>query len=315
MNHEIIAEIRDLSVVYHTEEDDVHALNGVSLKLYKGETTTALSIMRLLPKRVGEITSGEIYFEGRDLLKCTEADMRAIRGAEISMIFQDPMTSLNPVLKVGEQIAESIRQHEPDMKKPQVEKRVEEILEMVGIPASRKNEYPHQFSGGMKQRVVIAIALALEPRLLLADEPTTALDVTIQAQVLQMMGDLQQKLGTSTILITHDLGVVSQNCDRVAVMYAGEVVESGTAKEIFLGEKHHPYTQGLFGSLPDLNHETRRLSPIDGLMPDMTQVPEGCKFAPRCPHCTEQCRTCQPQLKGTEDHSIRCHLVSLEGEA
>ena len=327
MNHEIIAEIRDLSVVYHTEEDDVHALNGVSLKLYKGETlglvgetgagktTTALSIMRLLPKRVGEITSGEIYFEGRDLLKCTEADMRAIRGAEISMIFQDPMTSLNPVLKVGEQIAESIRQHEPDMKKPQVEKRVEEILEMVGIPASRKNEYPHQFSGGMKQRVVIAIALALEPRLLLADEPTTALDVTIQAQVLQMMGDLQQKLGTSTILITHDLGVVSQNCDRVAVMYAGEVVESGMAKEIFLGEKHHPYTQGLFGSLPDLNHETRRLSPIDGLMPDMTQVPEGCKFAPRCPHCTEQCRTCQPQLKGTEDHSIRCHLVSLEGEA
>jgi len=208
-----------------------------------------------------------------------------------------------------------VRQHEPDMKKPQVEKRVEEILEMVGIPASRKNEYPHQFSGGMKQRVVIAIALALEPRLLLADEPTTALDVTIQAQVLQMMGDLQQKLGTSTILITHDLGVVSQNCDRVAVMYAGEVVESGTAKEIFLGEKHHPYTQGLFGSLPDLNHETRRLSPIDGLMPDMTQVPEGCKFAPRCPHCTEQCRTCQPQLKGTEDHSIRCHLVSLEGEA
>ena len=327
LNHEIIAEIRDLSVVYHTEEDDVHALNGVSLKLYKGETlglvgetgagktTTALSIMRLLPKRVGEITSGEIYFEGRDLLKCTEADMRAIRGAEISMIFQDPMTSLNPVLKVGEQIAESIRQHEPDMKKAQVEKRVEEILEMVGIPASRKNEYPHQFSGGMKQRVVIAIALALEPRLLLADEPTTALDVTIQAQVLQMMGDLQQKLGTSTILITHDLGVVSQNCDRVAVMYAGEVVESGTAKEIFLGEKHHPYTQGLFGSLPDLNHETRRLSPIDGLMPDMTQVPEGCKFAPRCPHCTEQCRTCQPQLKGTEDHSIRCHLVSLEGEA
>ena len=327
MNHEIIAEIRDLSVVYHTEEDDVHALNGVSLKLYKGETlglvgetgagktTTALSIMRLLPKRVGEITSGEIYFEGRDLLKCTEVDMRAIRGAEISMIFQDPMTSLNPVLKVGEQIAESIRQHEPDMKKPQVEKRVEEILEMVGIPASRKNEYPHQFSGGMKQRVVIAIALALEPRLLLADEPTTALDVTIQAQVLQMMGDLQQKLGTSTILITHDLGVVSQNCDRVAVMYAGEVVESGTAKEIFLGEKHHPYTQGLFGSLPDLNHETRRLSPIDGLMPDMTQVPEGCKFAPRCPHCTEQCRTCQPQLKGPEDHSIRCHLVRLEGEA
>ena len=364
---EVLLKIRDLQIDYKTDLETVHAVNGVSLTLHKGETlglvgetgagktTTALSIMGLLPERTARTNRGSIRFDEQDILAIRDKDgaavseedyiashmpetsegetleapavevpapaylsnrqLQAIRGEKISMIFQDPMTSLNPVLKVGEQIAESIRQHEPDMKKPQVEKRVEEILEMVGIPASRKNEYPHQFSGGMKQRVVIAIALALEPRLLLADEPTTALDVTIQAQVLQMMGDLQQKLGTSTILITHDLGVVSQNCDRVAVMYAGEVVESGTAKEIFLGEKHHPYTQGLFGSLPDLNHETRRLSPIDGLMPDMTQVPEGCKFAPRCPHCTEQCRTCQPQLKGTEDHSIRCHLVSLEGEA
>ena len=322
-----LLEIRDLTVLYHTEEDDVHALTNVSLTLKKGETlglvgetgagktTTALSIMRLLPKRVGEIRTGEIFFEGRDLLKATEADMRAIRGASISMIFQDPMTSLNPTIKVGDQIAESIHLHHPDMKKPEVEKRVDEILEMVGIPAVRKSEYPHQFSGGMKQRVVIAIALALEPQLLIADEPTTALDVTIQAQVLQMMSDLQKKLGTSTILITHDLGVVSQTCDRVAVMYAGEIVESGTAEDIFLGDRHHPYTTGLFGSLPDLNKETRRLSPIDGLMPDPADLPKGCKFNPRCPHCTDICRSCEPALIEKDGHAIRCHMVNKEGNA
>ena len=322
-----LLEIRDLTVLYHTEEDDVHALTNVSLTLKKGETlglvgetgagktTTALSIMRLLPKRVGEICSGEIFFEGRDLLKATDADIRAIRGASISMIFQDPMTSLNPTIKVGDQIAESIHLHHPDMKKPEIEKRVDEILEMVGIPAVRKSEYPHQFSGGMKQRVVIAIALALEPQLLIADEPTTALDVTIQAQVLQMMSDLQKKLGTSTILITHDLGVVSQTCDRVAVMYAGEIVESGTAEDIFLGETHHPYTTGLFGSLPDLNKETRRLSPIDGLMPDPADLPKGCKFNPRCPHCTDICRSCEPALVEKDGHAIRCHMINKEANA
>lgn len=327
MTDKNLLEIRDLTVLYHTEEDDVHALTNVSLTLKKGETlglvgetgagktTTALSIMRLLPKRVGEIRSGEIFFEGRDLLKATDADMRAIRGASISMIFQDPMTSLNPTIKVGDQIAESIHLHHPDMKKPDVDKRVDEILEMVGIPAARKSEYPHQFSGGMKQRVVIAIALALEPQLLIADEPTTALDVTIQAQVLQMMADLQRKLGTSTILITHDLGVVSQTCDRVAVMYAGEIVESGSAEDIFLGDTHHPYTTGLFGSLPDLNKETRRLSPIDGLMPDPADLPKGCKFNPRCPHCTELCRSCEPALIEKDGHAIRCHLVNKEGNA
>ena len=322
-----LLEIRDLTVFYHTEEDDVHALSDVSLTLRRGETlglvgetgagktTTALSIMRLLPRRVGEIRTGEILFEGRDLLKCTDADMRAIRGAHISMIFQDPMTSLNPTIRIGDQIAESIRQHQPDMKKADVEKRVDEILEMVGIPAVRKSEYPHQFSGGMKQRVVIAIALALEPQLLIADEPTTALDVTIQAQVLQMMGDLQRKLGTSTILITHDLGVVSQTCDRVAVMYAGEIVESGTAEDIFLGKTHHPYTEGLFGSLPDLNKETRRLSPIDGLMPDPADLPKGCKFNPRCPHCSEICRSVQPELREKDGHAIRCHMINGEVNA
>ncbi|MBQ2991202.1 MAG: ABC transporter ATP-binding protein [Clostridia bacterium] len=327
MSEKNLLEIKNLTVLYHTEEDDVHALSDVSLTLRRGETlglvgetgagktTTALSIMRLLPRRVGEIRTGEILFEGRDLLKCTDADMRAIRGAHISMIFQDPMTSLNPTIRIGDQIAESIRQHQPDMKKADVEKRVDEILEKVGIPAVRKSEYPHQFSGGMKQRVVIAIALALEPQLLIADEPTTALDVTIQAQVLQMMGDLQRKLGTSTILITHDLGVVSQTCDRVAVMYAGEIVESGTAEDIFLGKTHHPYTEGLFGSLPDLNKETRRLSPIDGLMPDPADLPKGCKFNPRCPHCSEICRSVQPELREKDGHAIRCHMINGEVNA
>ena len=315
-----ILEVENLAVVYHTEEADVRALNGISFSLSRGETlglvgetgagktTTALSIMRLLPKRIGEITSGQIRFADRDLLSLSEADMRAVRGASISMIFQDPMTSLNPVLRIGEQIAESIRQHQPELKKAQVEQRVEEILEMVGIPPARKNEYPHQFSGGMKQRVVIAIALSLEPQLLIADEPTTALDVTIQAQVLQMMSDLQRKLGTSMILITHDLGVVSQTCDKVAVMYAGEIVEAGTAEHIFLGERHHPYTKGLFGSLPDLNRETRRLSPIDGLMPDPTDLPSGCRFHPRCPHCTKRCESEQPPLSERDGHFVRCFL-------
>ena len=327
MSDKNLLDIKNLTVVYHTEEDDVHALSDVSLTLRSGETlglvgetgagktTTALSIMRLLPKRVGEICSGEVFFGGRDLLKCTDADMRAIRGADISMIFQDPMTSLNPTIKIGDQIAESIRLHQPDMKKGDVDKRVDEILEMVGIPAMRKNEYPHQFSGGMKQRVVIAIALSLEPKLLIADEPTTALDVTIQAQVLQMMSDLQRKLGTSTILITHDLGVVSQTCDRVAVMYAGEIVESGSAEDIFLGKKHHPYTEGLFGSLPDLNKEMRRLSPIDGLMPDPADLPKGCKFNPRCPHCSEICRSKQPELVEKDGHAIRCHMMNGEVNA
>lgn len=325
-NANTFLQVRDLVVEYTSDGKVIHAVNGVNFDLERGKalalvgetgagkTTIAKSIMRILPDPPAHVRSGQVVLQGRDLMKLNEADMRKVRGKEISMIFQDPMTALNPTMRIGDQIAEVIRLHDKVTKAESMQK-AQKMLETVGITAERYGNYPHQFSGGMKQRVVIAIALALEPRLLLADEPTTALDVTIQAQVLQMMGDLQQKLGTSTILITHDLGVVSQNCDRVAVMYAGEVVESGTAKEIFLGEKHHPYTQGLFGSLPDLNHETRRLSPIDGLMPDMTQVPEGCKFAPRCPHCTEQCRTCQPQLKGTEDHSIRCHLVSLEGEA
>ena len=321
---ERLLEIKDLVAEYHTDEADVHALNGVSLSLDKGETlglvgetgagktTTALSIMQLRPKRIGEIKSGEILFEGEDLRKKTEAQMRVIRGESISMIFQDPMTSLNPVIRVGDQILEALRLHRPDMSKEEQQKKVDEMLEMVGIPAARKREYPHQFSGGMKQRVVIAIALACEPEILIADEPTTALDVTIQAQVLAMMNDLKTKLDTSMLLITHDLGVVSQTCDKVAVMYAGEVVESGRAEDIFLGKRHHPYTDGLFGSLPELNSHAKRLSPINGLMPDPMALPEGCKFHPRCPHCTERCKHEIPAIHRDGEHMIRCHLMDEE---
>ena len=317
-----LLDIRHLTVVYHTEEDEVHALSDVSFSLQKGETlglvgetgagktTTALAIMGLLPKRVGEVQSGEILFEGRDLLRCSDADMRAIRGASISMIFQDPMTSLNPTLRIGDQIAESIRQHQPDMKRADVERRVDEILEMVGIPAARKREYPHQFSGGMKQRVVIAIALALEPQLLIADEPTTALDVTIQAQVLQMMGDLQRQLGTSTILITHDLGVVAGIADRVAVMYAGKVVETGTTKEIFY-EHRHPYTEALLRSLPSTDQGKREpLMSIPGTPPDLLCPPKGCGFAARCRHCMQICKEEQPpEFELNAGHKASCWLL------
>jgi len=315
-----LLEIRDLTVLYHTEEDDVHALTNVSLTLKKGETlglvgetgagktTTALSVMRLLPRRVGEIRSGEILFEGRDLLKATDADMRAIRGASISMIFQDPMTSLNPTIKVGDQIAESIHLHHPDMKKPEVEKRVDEILEMVGIPAVRKSEYPHQFSGGMKQRVVIAIALALEPQLLIADEPTTALDVTIQAQILDLMNELRESYDTSVIMITHDLGVIAETCENVAVLYAGQVVEQASVTEIF-HEAAHPYTMGLLKSVTSLGGAKKELYTISGTVPTAGNFPSGCRFADRCPHASQKCREQNPDLvEIAPGHLCRCHL-------
>lgn len=318
---EKLLDIKDLRVIYETDEDIVKAVNGISLHLNKGEnlglvgetgagkTTKALSILRLLPKDIGRITEGEIKFNGKDMLKLTEAEMRAIRGSKISMIFQDPMTSLNPVLTVGEQIAEVLELHNTDKKsKEQIQKRVDEMLELVGIPAQRKKEYPHQFSGGMKQRVVIAMALACDPELLIADEPTTALDVTIQAQVLEMMNELKEKLNTAMILITHDLGVVAQMCDKVAIMYAGEIIEYGTAEDIYEAENHHPYTVGLFESIPNLAEETDRLSPIDGLMPDPTNLPKGCKFHPRCPKCLDKCKTQEPQHIDKNGHKIKCHL-------
>ncbi len=319
MSEELL-EIKDLHVIYKTSDEVVYAVNGVSLSIGKGETlglvgetgagktTIAHSILRVLADRVGKVTGGEIFFNGQDLLKLNSKDMRAVRGAKISMIFQDPMTSLNPIRTVGDQIAEVLRLHKEEMSKEQIEEKVGDILEMVGIPRERKNEYPHQFSGGMKQRIVIAIALACEPQLLLADEPTTALDVTIQAQILQLMKGLKERLNTSMMLITHDLGVVAQTCDKVAVIYAGEIIEMGTAEDLFRGDKHHPYTVGLFGSLPDLTQKRARLNPIPGLMPDPTDLPTGCKFHTRCKHCTEQCKNEVPPVVENGTHMLRCHL-------
>lgn len=319
---ENLLEVKDLEVVYTTDTEIVHAVNKISFSLQKGETlgivgetgagktTAALSIMRLLPERIGKVVAGSIHFGGKNLLSVPEIEMRELfRGEKISMIFQDPMTSLNPILTVGEQIYEALTYHNRENKsKSTLEKKVEESLELVGIPASRKNDYPHQFSGGMKQRVVIAIALACEPELIIGDEPTTALDVTIQAQVLALMSELKEKLGTAMILITHDLGVVAQICDKVAVMYAGELIESGTAEDIFTAPNRHPYTQGLFGSIPNLTVDLDRLTAIEGLTPDPTNLPKGCKFAPRCPKRMDICKAKQPEAYVDGTHSILCHL-------
>lgn len=312
-----ILEIKNLRVDYQTDDALVHALNDVNLKMEKGKTlglvgetgagktTLAKCIMGILPQRTGRIRSGEIFYEDKDLLKTEEHEMRKIRGSEIAMIFQDPMTSLNPVMTVGEQIAEAVENHE-HCKREKAMERACEMLELVGIPAARSTEYPHQFSGGMKQRVVIAIALACNPKLLIADEPTTALDVTIQAQVLEMMQDLKQKFNTSMLLITHDLGVVAQNCDMVAVIYAGQIVEYGSALDVFK-HMHHPYTVGLFDSIPQIDSAVTRLKPIPGLMPDPTDLPEGCNFSTRCPYADEKCKANEPELEEVRPgHFARC---------
>lgn len=279
MNNKVL-EVKNLSIQYQTDLETVYAVNDISFSLEEGETlglvgetgagktTAALGIMGLLPERTGRVSSGEIILEGQNLLNLKEQEMQKIRGSRISMIFQDPMTALNPVLQVGTQIGEALYLHNSDnLSSQEIEKKVEETLELVGIPRERKTEYPYQFSGGMRQRVVIAIALICNPKLLIADEPTTALDVTIQAQILSMICDLQRRYRTSVIMITHDLGVVAETCDKVAIMYAGEIVEYGTLADIFVGEKHHPYTVGLFQSLPGCSGNKKRLQPIEGLMP------------------------------------------------
>ena len=322
----ILLEIKDLCVQYKTHNGTVYAVNGVNLTLQKGETlglvgetgagktTTALSILRLLPDRIGEIKSGSILLDGEEITKISEAEMRNIRGNKVSMIFQDPMTSLNPILPVGQQIGEAVLLH-TDLNKEEREKRVDEMLTAVGLQPSRKNEYPHQFSGGMKQRIVIAIALACNPELLLADEPTTALDVTIQSQVLQMMNDLKKRFNTGMILITHDLGVVAQTCDKVAIMYAGHIVENGTVQDIYESAQHHPYTVGLFHSIPEMNKDSNRLAPIPGLMPDPMIRQEGCSFSDRCPKCSERCRREKPgNYTVSNSHTISCFLYE-QGDA
>ena len=317
-----LLDIQNLRAIYKTDLETVEAINGISLQINKGKTfglvgetgagktTTALSILRLLPSTTGRILEGKILFNGTDLLELDEGLMRSVRGNLISMVFQDPMSALNPVYTVDEQIGEAIRLHNPDYTKEQVEERVDEMLKLVGIIPSRKHDYPHQFSGGMKQRVVIAMALCCEPQLLIADEPTTALDVTIQAQVLAMIRELRDRLGTSMLMITHDLGIVAQTCDDVGVMYAGEIVESGTAEDIFLGKEHHPYTVGLFDSIPNLTSRATRLKPIPGLMPDPTNLPKGCAFSPRCDKCMEICKQQKPGVYQNGTHQIRCHLFA-----
>ncbi|MBP3210159.1 MAG: ABC transporter ATP-binding protein [Oscillospiraceae bacterium] len=311
-------EIENLKVEYHVDKEVVHALNGISFKLAKGETiglvgetgagktTTGLSVLRLIPSPPGVI-SGTIKVQGEDIGTLSEKQMESIRGNVVSMIFQDPMTSLNPTKTVENQIAEVIRLHEKCGKKESVEK-ARTMLEMVGIPGDRGVEFPHQFSGGMKQRVVIAMALACSPEILIADEPTTALDVTIQAQVLDMIRDLKKQYNMSMIMITHDLGIVAEICDTVAIVYAGQIVEYGTLEDIF-NSTAHPYTVGLFGSLPNMDDRTQRLKPIPGLMPDPTKLPQGCTFCPRCPHATEKCRTERPTLVNIGgEHQVACHL-------
>lgn len=322
---EKLLEIKNLEVHYITETADMKVVNGINLSLEHGETlglvgetgagktTTALSILNLLPSRVGKIKGGQVLLKGKDLLKEDKEEIRQVRGERISMIFQDPMSSLNPVMRVGDQIAENLELHNREKRsKEDIENRVCEMLELVGIPSSRRNEYPHQFSGGMKQRVGIAMALACSPQLLIADEPTTALDVTIQSQVLTLMEDLKKKMGTSILLITHDLGVVAEICDSVAIMYAGELVERGSIYDIFEGKHHHPYTKGLFGSIPDLTAKRSRLTPIDGLMPDPADLPAGCKFHPRCKSCMEKCKIGAVPVYKNGSHKIQCHLMEKE---
>lgn len=320
-----LLKIEDLSVAFTVNRSVVKAVNHLSLEIDHGEcvglvgetgagkTTTALAVMGLVPDPPGKVTSGSISFEGEDLLKVGEKRMRGIRGSAISMIFQDPMTSLNPILRVGDQIMETILLHEK-ISKAEATVKAQKMLEMVGIPADRYDEYPHQFSGGMKQRVMIACALVCNPRLLIADEPTTALDVTIQAQVLELMKKLKVELNTAMLLITHDLGVVMDVCDKVNVMYAGSIVERGTVDQVF-DDPTHPYTRGLFKSIPDLDVDTDRLEPIPGMMPDPSNLPVGCAFAPRCPCCKDICKSQRPQTTELEEgHFVSCFLFGQQSE-
>ena len=319
MDHKLL-EIKNLTVHYVVDKEVVEAVNEISLTVEEGatiglvgetgagKTTTALSIMGLVPNPPGKVVSGEILLNGEDLLKKSNKEMRRIRGKDLAMIFQDPMTSLNPVMTVGDQITEVIQLHEK-ISKAEAQKKACAMLELVGITGERYGEYPHQFSGGMKQRVIIAIALACNPKLLIADEPTTALDVTIQAQVLDLMRSLKETYGTAMILITHDLGVVAEVCDQVAIMYAGEIVEKGTLEDIY-NSPCHPYTVGLFQSIPDLDVESERLNIIPGMMPDPANLPEGCNFCDRCSHADGRCVKPPPAVKVSDTHEVRCWLAA-----
>lgn len=318
MNNRALLSIKDLKVEYHSDDETVHAVNGVTFDILRGETiglvgetgagktTIAKAILRILPRLQAKVKSGSVEFNGVDLLSLSETELQKIRGNKISMIFQDPMSALNPVMTIGDQIAESLMLHR-ELSKKQIHESVVNMLEMVGIRGERYKDYPHQFSGGMKQRVVIAIALACGPELLLADEPTTALDVTIQAQVLDMMTKLKTNFNMAMLLITHDLGIVAETCNRVAIIYAGEIVEFGTAEQVF-DKPLHSYTKGLFNSLPNMDNKSeKRLNPIKGVMPNPVHLPAGCKFAPRCANATQLCIDECPVYRVINGHGVRCH--------
>ena len=319
-------EIRNLVIHYISDEEVVKAVNGVSMTIKAGKTlglvgetgagktTTALSILNLVPEPQGTILSGEVLLQGRNVLSMSEHELEVMRGDKVAMIFQDPMTSLNPVHTVGHQIAESIEIHRK-VSQQQALKQAKEMLELVGIPSERSNEYPYQFSGGMKQRVDIAIALACSPDLLIADEPTTALDVTIQAQVLKLINELRQKYHMSMLMITHDLGIVAEVCDEVSIAYAGRIIEHGTLEDIF-DNMRHPYTKGLFNALPDIGVRRSELTPIKGLMPDPTNLPSGCPFHPRCDYVMDVCSQSLPENKWLSDtHCVECHLYKDTNES
>lgn len=324
-----VLEIKDLQTHFYTHDGVVRGCDSVSYTVHKGETlavvgesgsgksVTALSVLRLVPSPPGKIEGGEIWFNGRDLRTLSDREIQAIRGNDIAMIFQEPMTSLNPVIRIGEQIGESIRLHEPATSRKEARERVISLLRQVGIsaPESRVDEFPHQLSGGMRQRVMIAMALACNPALLIADEPTSALDVTIQAQILRLIDDLKRRLGMAVIMITHDLGVVAETADRVAVMYAGQIVEYGLIKDIFDHPKH-PYLIGLKRSMPTLESNEDELYAIPGMVPNPTHLPEGCKFAPRCDRCMVRCEVEEPPVTHlSPDHYARCWLYNEAQEA
>ena len=324
---EDLLEIKDLSIEFRTFDGVVKAVNGMSFSVPKGrtigligetgagKTTTALSILGLVPSPPGVITNGKILFEGKDIINISKKERRKLRGSQISMIFQNPMTSLNPVYTVGRQLSDVLRQHDKKMSRKEAMDKAADLLELVGIRRERMKNYPHEFSGGMKQRVCIAMGLACNPKLLIADEPTTALDVTIQAQILDLMKDLKEKYGTSTIFITHSLGLVQEIADYVVVTYAGSVVEKGSLKEIFTNTKH-PYTIGLFGCLPDIDSDSSdRLAVIRGAMPDPMNLPKGCKFCQRCDEAMKICYMQEPEeVQVAEDHTVKCHLYSRRSE-
>lgn len=321
MNRPLLA-VNDLHVQYITDDNVVKAVNGLDLEVSEGEslglvgetgagkTTTALSIMQLLPQPAGVVTKGAVLFNGHNLLQMTQRQSTKVRGDGISMVFQDPMTALNPTMRISRQMIEVIEAHRHILRRD-AEDICVEMLERVGIKKDRFHDYPHQLSGGMKQRVVIAMALLCSPKLLIADEPTTALDVTIQAQILEIIKALIREFKMSMLLITHDLGIVAETCDRIAVMYAGSIVETGAVLDVYDHPKH-PYTMGLFDSIPKLNEESTRLTPIEGTTPNPADLPSGCLFHPRCKYGQEICRTDLPQVRGL-GHAVRCHFDLVGG--